>query len=111
MVVRAKESMYDTFREISIITHKASDSEIKRWKQNPTLRRCFEKLNERVDPERSETYMKTIINDVFKKKDVTPIQIALVMSVCDILLNPSNNHVNLNEDIIKPRLVINLISF
>lgn len=111
MVARAKECLYDTFREITVITNRTPDSEIKRWKANPELKKCYNKLNERVDPEHPETHMKKIINDVFKKKDATPVQIALVMSVCETLFNPNNNHVNLNEEIIKPRLGINLVSF
>ena len=111
MVARSKECLYDTFREIPVITNRASDSETKRWKANPALKKCYDKLNQKVDPERPETHMKRIINDVFKRKDATPVQVALVMSVCETLFNPNNNHVNLNEEIIKPRLVINLVSF
>jgi hypothetical protein len=55
--------------------------------------------------------MKSIINDVFKKKDATKVQIAFVMSVIEILLDPSNNNVHLNEEIVKPRLEKNLVSF
>ena len=102
--------MFNTFREIPVITHKASESEVKRWKQSIAVRNCYEKLNKRVDPKRSETFMKMIINDVFKKKDVATIQIALVMTVCEVLLDSSNNYIHLNEEIIKPRLERNLVS-
>ena len=111
MVVKAKKCLYDTFREIPVITNRILDSETKRWKANPALKKCYDKLNERVDPECSETHMKMIINNVFKRKDATPVQIALVISVCNTLFNSNNNHVNLNEEIIKPKLVINLVSF
>jgi hypothetical protein len=39
------------------------------------------------------------------------MQIAFAISVCEIVLNPDNLFVSINENIIKPVLIKNLVSF
>lgn len=57
--------------------------------------------------------MSEIVNKARKgnKKKVTRIQIAFAMSICETLLDPNNVHIQVNEEILKEKLEINLVSF
>ena len=57
--------------------------------------------------------MSEIVNKARKgnKKKATKIQIAFAMSICETLLDPSNVHIQVNEEILKEKLEINLVSF
>lgn len=57
--------------------------------------------------------MSEIISKVRKgdKKKATRIQIAFAMSICETLLDPSNVHIQMKEEVLKEKLEINLVSF
>lgn len=55
---------------------------------------------------------KQIIKKIWKdRKNAPKIQVAYAMGVCEILLNPNNLCIQLSEDIIKPSLTKNYVSF
>jgi hypothetical protein len=83
-----------------------------KWKQNAVVKNSYTKLNKRIRQEDPETYMTAIINQVFKKKkDRTKVQIAFVMSICELFLDPRNPSILFDENIAKPRFEKNLVSF
>lgn len=59
--------------------------------------------------------MSTIINQIWKpskdKSNKSKMQIAFVISVCEILLNPENLIITISEEIIKETLNKNIVSF
>ena len=57
--------------------------------------------------------MSKILENLWKggKKNGSKVQIAFAISVCEIVLNPDNPFVSINEDIINPFFVKNLVSF
>jgi len=111
LVARTKQAIFHIFREIPKITNKAKESQIIAWKQSAPVKSCFSKLYKRVKPEDSETHLKVIINYVFLKKEAKKIQIAFVMSICELLLDSTNNYIKLSEEVIKQRFEKNLVSF
>jgi len=66
-------------------------------------------------PRRLDTYMTNILNKTFKdkkeKKNITKIKIVYTMGTCEIFLNPNNQHIQISEKIMKPRIVKNLVKF
>lgn len=108
--------MFSVFREhfkLSPINNNASESEIKAWKGDVVIKNCFKQLFKKIDPAKPETYMSKIIENLWKggKKNGSKMQIAFAISVCEIVLNPDNLFVSINENIIKPVLIKNLVSF
>lgn len=111
MVARTKDGIFHIFRQIPSINHKATESQILKWKQSAAVKNSYAKLYKRVKPEYPETHLKAIISFVFTKKEAKKIQIAFVMSICELFLDPSSNYISLNEEIIKQRFEKNLVSF
>lgn len=112
---RIREAMFSAFRncKLSPINTNAKESEIKAWKGDVVTKNCFKQLFKKIDPAKSETYMSKILENLWKggKKNGSKMQIAFAISVCEIVLNPDNPFVSINEDIIKPVLTKNLVSF
>jgi hypothetical protein len=59
--------------------------------------------------------MTKILNKAFKdrkeKKNIAKIKIAYAMGICEIFLNPDNQHIQMSEKVMKPRIVKNLVKF
>ena len=107
--------MFSVFRDCKLppINSNAKESEIKAWKGDVATKDCFKKLFKKIDPAKPETYMSKILQNLWKgeKKNGAKVQIAFAISICEIVLNPDNPFVSINEDIIKPVLIKNLVSF
>ena len=107
--------MFSVFRECRLtpINSNAKESEVKMWKSHAAVKNCYRKLFRRIDPRKAETYMSKILDNLWKggKKNGPKVQIAFAMSVCKTILNPNNTFVSISEDIIKPYLIKNLVSF
>lgn len=58
-----------------------------------------------------ETYMSKIIEHLWKGKKGSKMQIAFAISVCELLLDPNNLHVTIKEEVVKPNLIKNFVSF
>ena len=53
-----------------------------------------------------------IIEKIWReKKNIPKIQIAYAISICEMLLNPNNLIIQVSEEIIKPKLARNHVSF
>src|SRR5436189_3215690 len=107
--------MFSVFRDckLSPINSNARESEIRAWKGDVATKDCFKKLFKKINPDNPETYMSKILENLWKggKKNRAKMQIAFAISVCEIVLNPDNPFVSINEDIIKPVLTKYLVSF
>jgi hypothetical protein len=101
------------FRENNIPPMNSSfkESEIKAWKQKVAIGKCYDKLFKKISPNGHETYMTKIIGKVWKDKRNAPKkQVAYAISVCEMILNPNNLYIQVNEDIIKPLITKNFVS-
>jgi hypothetical protein len=93
-----------------MIDAKATETEIKEWKNHPSVKRCYTNLFKKVNNE--ETNMSMIIDKAWRDKKNTPrIHIAYAISVCEVFLNPSNLIINMSEEVVKPYLTKNYVSF
>ena len=107
--------MFAVFRESKLcpINSNASDSEIKTWKSDPIVKDCYKNLFKKISPTESETYMSRIIGRLWKggKRKGPKIHIAFAISICETMLNPQNLIIAVNEEVIKPVLTKNIVSF
>ncbi|GBC17748.2 hypothetical protein GLOIN_2v1775615 [Rhizophagus irregularis DAOM 181602=DAOM 197198] len=60
------------------------ESEIRKWKGSPAVKNCY------------------------SKNQLSNMQIAYAISICEIILNPKNLHIQVTESVIKPVLTKNL---
>ncbi|RHZ87746.1 hypothetical protein Glove_30g67 [Diversispora epigaea] len=97
--------------DVPPISIAAEASKISAWKKNPAISNSFQKLFDKVEEDKEDTYMTRIIKNVWpKKKNIPNLQIAWVISIAEIILNPNNENIKISEEIIKPVLLKNLVS-
>ncbi|RHZ86398.1 hypothetical protein Glove_51g35 [Diversispora epigaea] len=95
--------------DVPPISIAAETSKISVWKKNPAISNSFRKLFDKVEEDEEDTYMTRIIKNVWpKKKNIPNLQIAWVISIAEIILNPNNENIKISEEIIKPVLLKNL---
>ena len=101
-----------TFRELQLppIPTTSRETIIKEWKNEPAVKLYYDKLFKKINSS-GETYISTIIRKLGKgKKSVSQTQIAFAISTCELILNPENSDIHVNETVIKPFLIKNLVS-
>ncbi|GET52577.1 hypothetical protein GLOIN_2v1775615 [Rhizophagus irregularis DAOM 181602=DAOM 197198] len=86
---KVKDIMYVVFKEFNLPTIPAvntalKESEIRKWKGSPAVKNCY------------------------GKNQLSNMQIAYAISICEIILNPKNLHIQVTESVIKPVLTKNL---
>jgi hypothetical protein len=97
-----------------LISTNASPTEISKWKNNPAVKKCHDKLLEPINEydDETTTYMVRIMEKVFiDPNKASDILIAYAMSVCDIFLDPKNEHIQITKSIIKEKFEVYLVSF
>jgi len=56
--------------------------------------------------------MNQIINKIWSgKKNIPHIKIAFAISMCEIFLDPSNQDIKISENLMKPKVLQNMVSF
>lgn len=106
--------MFSVFSELNlkIINSNSTEYQIRKWKNSPELKKCYNKLFKKTSSSESETYMSKIIGKIWKEKKNAPkIQIAFAISVCETILNPNNLVIQVNEDKIKDLCMRNYVSY
>jgi len=110
---KIKEAIFYVFREEKLppIRMNASHTEINNWKKSSEVKRCYNNLNISTDGD-SATYIMKIAEKVFTDlKKTTDTQLAYTMCVCDCLLNPENESIQITESMIEDKLKDFLVSF
>ena len=104
--------MYCVFPNLPQINTNSSPYEVDKWKKNQNIAKCYKSLFKRETADDSATYMTRIIDKVWASKKHTPkIHIAYAISVCEFLLNPSNQKVQVSEGSMKFNILKYLVSF
>ena len=82
-------------------------------KKNQNVAKCYKNLFKRETADDSATYMTRIIDKVWRQKNIHPpkVHIAYAISVCEFLLNLSNQKVQVSEASIKFNITKYLVSF
>ena len=99
---RIKDVLYTIFPELPSITSNSPPSEIRQWKSNPIVASCHNKLFKKIVVEEPTTFMSKILDRLFPSKKSAPkIYVAYAISVCEYILNPSNQQIQVSESAIK----------
>jgi len=99
---RIKDALHHIFPELPSITSNSPPSEIRQWKNNPIVANCHNKLFKKIVVEEPTTFMSKILDRLFPlKKSAPKIYVAYAISVCEYLLNPSNQQIQVSESAIK----------
>ncbi|EXX65651.1 hypothetical protein RirG_131230 [Rhizophagus irregularis DAOM 197198w] len=112
---KVKDIMYVVFKEFNLPTIPAvntalKESEIRKWKGSPAVKNCYGNLFKKIKNPDPETYMSRILQILKGKNQLSNMQIAYAISICEIILNPKNLHIQVTESVIKPVLTKNLVS-
>ncbi|PKK59738.1 hypothetical protein RhiirC2_794395 [Rhizophagus irregularis] len=110
---KVKDIMYVIFKEFNLPTIPAvntalKESEIRKWKGSPTVKICYSNLFKKIKNPDPETYMSRILQILKGRNQLSNMQIAYAISICEIILNPKNLHIQVTESVIKPVLTKNL---
>ena len=92
----------------------ASPAEISKWKRDPAVKRCHDKLFEQINEYdgKTITFIVCIMEKVFiNPKKASNVLIAYAISFCDIFLDPANEYIQITESIIKEKFKEKLVSF
>ena len=99
---RIKDALYNIFPELPSITSNSPPSEIRQWKSDPIVASCHNKLFKKIVVEEPTTFMSKILDRLFPSKKSAPkIYVAYAISVCEYILNPSNQQIQVSESAIK----------
>ena len=108
---RVKDALYSVFDELPLINTQANASQIQEWKNNSVVKKCYSKLFKKIKPDQTTTYMSKIMDKLRKEnKNPSKIQIAYAISICETFLYPYNQTIQMNEGIVKPKVIKNLVS-
>lgn len=110
-----KDIIYVVFKEFNLpaipaVNTALKESEIGKWKGSPTVKICYGNLFKKIKNSDPETYMSRILHILRGKNQLSNMQIAYAISICEIILNPKNLHIQVTESVIKPVLTKNLVS-
>lgn len=102
----------DSGYKLPSINTQANPSKIQEWKNKPEVKRCYNNLFRKVKEGKPATYMSLIIEKLRKEnKNPSKTQIAYAISICETYLNPNNQNIQMNESIMKLKIINNLVSF
>lgn len=97
--------------ELPHINTQATPQQIKEWKDDVAVARCYRKLFRRINPNEPATFMSKIIEKLRKdKKEPSKVQLAYAISISETYMCPDVQGILITESI-KPKIVKNLVSF
>lgn len=114
---KIKEAIFHIFSDLKLptISLNSPPSTISKWKRNPIVKRCYDLLHQPISDVSDvdeTTYITKIVKRVFINPiEVTDVQIAYTMCVCDYMLNPETEGIQVTELLIKEKLEESLVSF
>lgn len=111
---KVKEAIHSVFgaNELPSINTQATPSQIQKWKNTSGLKRCYQNLFKKINNNELTTFMSKIIEKLrSEKRSPLKIQITYVISISETYLSPENQSIQINENIVKPKIIKNLVSF
>lgn len=107
---KVKEAIHIVFPELPPIDSKATPSEIQEWKAKPEVARSFSKLFKKIESDKPKTYIKKIIDRIWREgKNAPKMQIAFAIGISETYLDPSNQTIQMNEHLLKPKIIKNMV--
>lgn len=104
--------MFSVFGEALLdpINTNASSTEITEWKNSIKTAECYRNLFEDMHNEKV-TFMTRILEKIWPKTEVSVELSAFAISICQIMLNPKNETIQINEMKMKRRIIRNKVLF
>jgi hypothetical protein len=102
--------MFSVFGEALLdpINTNASSTEITEWKNSRKTAEAYQNLFEDMRNE-EVTFMTRILEKVWPKTEVSEELSAFAISICQIMLNPKNETIQINEMNMKRRIIRNKV--
>ena len=102
--------MFSVFGEALLdpINTNASSTEITEWKRSRKTAESYQNLFENIRNE-EVTFMTRILEKVWPKTEVFEELSAFAISICQIMLNPKNETIQINEMNMKKRIIRNKV--
>lgn len=102
--------MFSVFGEALLdpINTNASSTEITEWKNSIKTAECYRNLFEDMHNEKV-TFMTRILEKIWPKMEVSVELSAFAISICQIMLNPKNETIQINEMNMKRRIKRNKV--
>jgi len=113
---RTKEALFSVFGEIDLppISTNATPREIHLWKKSPSIKQCYEKLEQQINKDgglNTPTYISRILEKVWPDSSLASNkQVAYAVSVCHVILDPTNDNIQITKSIIESKMKRNLVS-
>ena len=106
--------VFSIFGEVSLpfVNINSISSELSKWK-NGTTKECYKKLFKPIlEYDDHVTYISKILEKVWMDFDkASNILIAFAISICEELLDPNNESIQITEEVLKNKLKKNKVRF
>jgi hypothetical protein len=104
--------MFSVFGEgtLDVINTNATSVEITAWKHSAKTLACYKNLCKTPDGE-DLSIMARILDKVWPRSDASEEQLSFAISVCQTILDPSNEIIQMNESVLKSIIQKNKVKF
>jgi hypothetical protein len=112
---RIKEALFSIFGEGNLpsVNMNTGPTELSRWKTGPA-KECYKKLFEPISNQEDSqvTYMSRILEKVWSDASkASDVSVAFAVSVCESILSPNIESIQIKEEILKQKLKKNEVCF
>lgn len=113
MASKVREALFSVFGESRLdpINTNFTSSEISKWKKSPKTAKCYQRLFKLINKNEEFTYMSRILEKIWPKSDSSEENVAFAISICQTILNPANEAIQINEGIMKKLIKENKVIF
>lgn len=108
---KTRDAIFAIFGETALptINTNSSATEIANWKKRLEVAECYKGLFEKIN-ERSPTGLLRIIQKVFlDKKDFSNAELAYVIAICTMMLNPKHDAIKLKKEMMMRKVKYYLV--
>jgi hypothetical protein len=111
MTSRIKDAMFSVFGESQLdnIKTNSPSSEIAQWKISSKTFNCYKNLFRNIVGEEI-TFMARIFEKVWPSTEVSEELTAYAIGVCEFMLNPKTDGIQMNEQVMKKKIKKNRVN-
>jgi hypothetical protein len=96
---------------LPLINHNASATEIAKWKKKKEVAECYKKVFENNECKRSPVLQQLFEKVFLGENNPSSLHIAFVMAIYMVLLDPSSQSIQANENTIKKKINYYMVRF
>jgi hypothetical protein len=111
MTSRIKDAMFSVFGESQLdnIKTNSPSSDIAQWKMSSKTIKCYKNLFRNIMGE-EVSFMTRIFEKVWPSTEVSEELSAYAIGVCEFMLNPKTDGIQMNEKVIKRKILKNRVN-